>query len=139
MFDPTAVQNGEGAHCQADAAELNHDGEQGIESHDEFEDAEEEVYRPTAQEVQKRDSQREQSERASRLMGEKMLQGWAMLQDPCPNPTCNGVSLMYIDHRTLSSPSSSEKSALLFCVCTNVSLLIPSHVDVLSGSGPRPG
>lgn len=120
-FDATAVQNGEGAHSQTNAVEVNQDGEQGIESHDEFEDAEEEVYRPTAQEVRKRDSQREQSERASRLMGEKMLQGWAMLQDPCPNPICNGVSLiMYIDHRTLSSPSTSEKSAHLF-VCAQTS------------------
>ncbi|GJJ74084.1 hypothetical protein EMPS_06442 [Entomortierella parvispora] len=87
VLDSAAVQNDEGAHSPAGITEHDQDGEQGIESHDEFEDAEEEVYRPTAQEVQKRDSQRE-------LMGERMLQGWAMLQDPCPNPTCNGVPLM---------------------------------------------
>ncbi|KAF9137630.1 hypothetical protein BG015_002664, partial [Linnemannia schmuckeri] len=37
-----------------------------------------------------RESQREQSERVSRLMGQRMLQGWTMLQDTCPNPSCNG-------------------------------------------------
>ncbi|KAF9108316.1 hypothetical protein BGX29_001593 [Mortierella sp. GBA35] len=41
-----------------------------------------------------RESQREQSERVSRLMGQRMLQGWTMLQDTCPNPSCNGVPLM---------------------------------------------
>ncbi|KAF9544018.1 hypothetical protein EC957_000287 [Mortierella hygrophila] len=40
------------------------------------------------------ESQREQSERMSRLMGQRMLQGWTMLQDTCPNPSCNGVPLM---------------------------------------------
>ncbi|KAF9312819.1 hypothetical protein BG003_005910 [Podila horticola] len=32
---------------------------------------------------------REQNERATRLIGQKMLEGWAMLEDPCPNPGCN--------------------------------------------------
>ncbi|KAF9189147.1 hypothetical protein BGZ51_009813 [Haplosporangium sp. Z 767] len=67
----------------------------GLESHDEFEDAEEELVYRAAEEVNKaRESRREQSERASRLMGEKMLQGWAMLQEACPNEGCNGVPLM---------------------------------------------
>ncbi|KAK3834607.1 MAG: hypothetical protein JOS17DRAFT_737182 [Linnemannia elongata] len=45
-------------------------------------------------EQEMRESQREQSERVSRLMGQRMLQGWTMLQDTCPNSSCNGVPLM---------------------------------------------
>ncbi|KAG0065370.1 hypothetical protein BGZ89_008380 [Linnemannia elongata] len=45
-------------------------------------------------EQEMRESQREQSERVSRLMGQRMLQGWTMLQDTCPSPSCNGVPLM---------------------------------------------
>ncbi|KAF9918309.1 hypothetical protein FBU30_000273 [Linnemannia zychae] len=66
----------------------------GVESDDDFEDAEEEVFKPSEDEVKERESKREQSERASRLIGQKMLQGWAMLQDPCPNPSCHGVPLL---------------------------------------------
>ncbi|KAG0024216.1 hypothetical protein BGZ81_007788 [Podila clonocystis] len=36
----------------------------------------------------------EQNERATRLIGQKMLEGWAMLQDPCPNPGCNEITLI---------------------------------------------
>ncbi|KAF9402474.1 hypothetical protein BGZ94_004900, partial [Podila epigama] len=70
------------------------DEDKGIESDDDFEDAEEEVYKPTEDEIKAREVKREQSERASRLIGQKMLQGWAMLQDPCPNPECHGVPLL---------------------------------------------
>ncbi|KAG9062605.1 hypothetical protein KI688_004907 [Linnemannia hyalina] len=66
----------------------------GVESDDDFEDAEEEVFKPSEDEVKERESKREQSERASRLIGQKMLQGWAMLQDPCPNLSCHGVPLL---------------------------------------------
>ncbi|KAF9579509.1 hypothetical protein BGW38_004203 [Lunasporangiospora selenospora] len=68
--------------------------DKGAESDDDFEDAAEEVYRPTEEEIKARELKREQSERASRLIGQKMLQGWAMLQDPCPNPSCHGVPLI---------------------------------------------
>ncbi|KAF9956735.1 hypothetical protein BGZ72_002528 [Mortierella alpina] len=70
------------------------DDEKMAESDDDFEDAEEEVFKPTEEELKERESRREQSERASRLIGQKMLQGWAMLQDPCPNPACHGVPLL---------------------------------------------
>ncbi|KAG0338091.1 hypothetical protein BG000_004566 [Podila horticola] len=70
------------------------DEEKGAESDDDFEDAEEEVYKPTEEEIKAREAKREQSERASRLIGQKMLQGWAMLQDPCPNADCHGVPLL---------------------------------------------
>jgi len=77
-----------------DAPELTDTDDKGLESDDDFEDAEEEVFKPTAEEIKERESKREQSERASRLIGQKMLQGWAMLQDPCPNPSCHGVPLL---------------------------------------------
>ncbi|KAG0037059.1 hypothetical protein BGZ82_003232 [Podila clonocystis] len=70
------------------------DEDKGVESDDDFEDAEEEVYKPTEEEIKAREAKREQSERASRLIGQKMLQGWAMLQDPCPNADCHGVPLL---------------------------------------------
>ncbi|KAG0204021.1 hypothetical protein BGX28_003900 [Mortierella sp. GBA30] len=69
--------------------------EKELESHDEFEDAAEEmVNKPSDQESNQREAKREQNERASRLIGEKMLQGWTMLQDACPNSACYGVPLM---------------------------------------------
>ncbi|KAK2466150.1 hypothetical protein APHAL10511_001792 [Amanita phalloides] len=37
---------------------------------------------------------REQSDRASREIGNRLLQGWTMLADECPNPTCYGVPLV---------------------------------------------
>ncbi|GJJ74832.1 UPF0148 protein [Entomortierella parvispora] len=77
-----------------DAPELTDTDDKGLESDDDFEDAEEEVFKPTAEEIKERESKREQSERASRLIGQMMLQGWAMLQDPCPNPSCHGVPLL---------------------------------------------
>ncbi|KAF8958926.1 hypothetical protein BGZ46_001871 [Entomortierella lignicola] len=65
-----------------------------MESDDDFEDAEEEVYRPSEDEIKERESKRKQSDRASKLIGQKMLQGWTMLQDPCPNTSCHGVPLL---------------------------------------------
>ena len=65
--------------------------DKGLESQDEFEDAEEDMpYKP------KEESTESQQERISRLMGQKMVQGWTMMQETCPNPACNGVgSIMY--------------------------------------------
>lgn len=40
------------------------------------------------EEVQKR---REQGERASKLLGQKMLAGWTLLDEECPNASCYGV------------------------------------------------
>ncbi|KAF9349071.1 hypothetical protein BGX34_002067 [Mortierella sp. NVP85] len=63
--------------------------DKGLESQDEFEDAEEEMsYKP------KEESTESQQERISRLMGQKMVQGWTMMHETCPNPACNGVPLM---------------------------------------------
>ncbi|KAF9362024.1 hypothetical protein BGX26_006541 [Mortierella sp. AD094] len=91
-FSHAEVETPSEAHRQTHEAE-DEDGK-GHESHDEFEDAEEEmVYRP-ADEVKVRESSRGKNEVASQLMGQKMLQGWAMLQESCPNPGCNGVPLM---------------------------------------------
>ncbi|KAF9572833.1 hypothetical protein EC968_009398 [Mortierella alpina] len=84
-------ENQEEPQEQDQAAE---DEEKAAESDDDFEDAEEEVFKPTEEELKEREVRREQSERASRLIGQKMLQGWAMLQDPCPNPACHGVPLL---------------------------------------------
>lgn len=37
---------------------------------------------------------RAQSDRASMAISEKMLQGWKLLAQECPNPTCHGVPLL---------------------------------------------
>lgn len=43
-------------------------------------------------------ARREQSDRASKLIGEKLLQGYCLLEEICPTNTCYGVptSLVYI-------------------------------------------
>ncbi|KAG0212303.1 hypothetical protein BGX33_003713 [Mortierella sp. NVP41] len=93
--EETQEQPLEQAQEAEDEDDDNDEGEKtGVESDDDFEDAEEEVFKPSENEVKERESKREQSERASRLIGQKMLQGWAMLQDPCPNPSCHGVPLL---------------------------------------------
>ncbi|KAF9300643.1 hypothetical protein BGZ74_007660 [Mortierella antarctica] len=89
------------------------DDEDHGESHDEFLDAEE-YQRPMSMvsarstfsvsssrlnskvsaESLRVQSKGEQNERATRLIGQKMLEGWAMLQAPCPNPGCNEVTLI---------------------------------------------
>lgn len=79
-----------------ESQEPEDDEDKGAESDDDFEDAEEEVYKPTEEEIKAREAKREQSERASRLIGQKMLQGWAMLQEPCPNADCHGVSFFFL-------------------------------------------
>ncbi|KAI9021958.1 hypothetical protein DFJ74DRAFT_643555 [Hyaloraphidium curvatum] len=37
---------------------------------------------------------REQSDRAARLIGQRMLSGWALLGDTCTNPDCIGIPLI---------------------------------------------
>lgn len=39
-----------------------------------------------------RRQRREQSSKASQLIGQKMLQRWALLNEHCPNETCYAVS-----------------------------------------------
>ncbi|KAG0254908.1 hypothetical protein BGZ95_005909 [Linnemannia exigua] len=93
--EPAQEHSLEQAQEAEDEDDDNDDGDKtGVESDDDFEDAEEEVFKPSEDEVKERESKREQSERASRLIGQKMLQGWAMLQDPCPNLSCHGVPLL---------------------------------------------
>ncbi|KAJ2006815.1 hypothetical protein GGI04_001746 [Coemansia thaxteri] len=41
-----------------------------------------------------RQSKREQSDMASRLIAKRMLQGWALIDQSCPNETCNSVPLV---------------------------------------------
>ncbi|EJD53824.1 hypothetical protein AURDEDRAFT_141792 [Auricularia subglabra TFB-10046 SS5] len=57
-------------------------------------------------------ARREQSDRASAEIGRRLLQGWAMLGDECPNPTCYGVPLM----RPPPTSSSSGKNPRMECV-----------------------
>lgn len=38
---------------------------------------------------------RAQSDRASTAISEKMLQGWKLLSQECPNPECHGIPLMH--------------------------------------------
>ncbi|KAF9569024.1 hypothetical protein CPC08DRAFT_732312 [Agrocybe pediades] len=46
------------------------------------------------EESEKSRRRREQSDRASEEIGKKLLQGWAMLGDECPNESCYGVPLV---------------------------------------------
>ena len=46
---------------------------------------------PDTEEIRRR---REQSDRASREIGIRLLQGWAMLANECPGPACYGVPLV---------------------------------------------
>lgn len=89
-LESSTIVSEDQAHPGARAIEDEED--KAMESDDDFEDAEEDVPKATEEEVRERETKREQSERASRLIGQKMLQGWAMMQDPCPNPSCHGVS-----------------------------------------------
>ncbi|KAJ3088922.1 hypothetical protein HK102_007642 [Quaeritorhiza haematococci] len=41
-----------------------------------------------------RQIRREQADRASKLLGQYLLQGWTMLNEACPRPSCYGVPLM---------------------------------------------
>jgi hypothetical protein len=43
-------------------------------------------------ELQIRRQRREQSSKASQLIGQKMLQRWALLNEHCPNDSCYAVS-----------------------------------------------
>jgi hypothetical protein len=36
---------------------------------------------------------REQSQLAAQLIGQRLLQGWTLLDDVCPNATCYGVGV----------------------------------------------
>lgn len=45
-----------------------------------------------ADELAVRRQRREQSSRASQLIGQKMLQKWALLNENCPNSTCYAVN-----------------------------------------------
>ncbi|KAG2013742.1 hypothetical protein CC2G_010621 [Coprinopsis cinerea AmutBmut pab1-1] len=53
--------------------------------------SEEFILPPETEESRRR---REQSDRASAELGRRLLQGWAMLGEECPNSTCYGVPLM---------------------------------------------
>ncbi|CEP10303.1 hypothetical protein [Parasitella parasitica] len=46
------------------------------------------------EELRIRRERREQSSKASQLIGQKMLQRWALLNDHCPNPRCYAVPLI---------------------------------------------
>ncbi|KAJ2718196.1 hypothetical protein GGI07_005852 [Coemansia sp. Benny D115] len=45
-------------------------------------------------ESRKRKEKREQGERASELIAKKLLQGWAMIDESCPNESCYNVPLI---------------------------------------------
>lgn len=57
-------------------------------------------------------ARREQSDRASAEIGRRLLQGWAMLGEECPNSTCYGVPLM----RPPPTSSSAGKNPRMECV-----------------------
>jgi uncharacterized Zn finger protein (UPF0148 family) len=47
------------------------------------------------EELRIRRERREQSSKASQLIGQKMLQRWALLNEHCPNESCYAVSRCY--------------------------------------------
>jgi len=74
---------------------------------------------------------REQSDRASQLIGTRLLQGWAMLADECPGPTCYGVPLVRPpkaggekDPRKVCLPNSFRYPALSLTTDRNVSSVV---------------
>ncbi|KAI8977149.1 hypothetical protein BDF20DRAFT_873266 [Mycotypha africana] len=63
-------------------------------------------------ELRRRREMREQSSRASQLIGQKMLQRWALLNEHCPNNSCYAIPL-------IRNPETKQK----YCViCENVIL-----------------
>lgn len=76
----------------------------------------EEVAKPVvddmADELEIRRMRREQSSKASQLIGQKMLQRWALLNEHCPNESCYAVPLV-------RNPDTKQ----MFCViCENIIL-----------------
>ncbi|KAK4510233.1 uncharacterized protein ATC70_006406 [Mucor velutinosus] len=64
------------------------------------------------EELRIRRERREQSSKASQLIGQKMLQRWALLNEHCPNPTCYAVPL-------IRNPDTKQ----MYCViCENIIL-----------------
>lgn len=66
-------------------------------------------------------ARRTQSDLASAEIGKKLLQGWTMLADECPNPACHGVPLVRPPQRLnrAGSPTKvSSNSALHSAWCT---------------------
>ncbi|KAF8913825.1 hypothetical protein CPB84DRAFT_1757649 [Gymnopilus junonius] len=82
---------------------------------------------------------RAQSDQASSEIGKKLLQGWAMLGDECPNETCYGVPLVR------PPKAGGEKDPRKECViCGNIYVtevdwagretLVPYHLKTLNDS-----
>ncbi|KAL9554165.1 hypothetical protein MBANPS3_002933 [Mucor bainieri] len=64
------------------------------------------------EELRIRRERREQSSKASQLIGQKMLQRWALLNEHCPNPSCYAVPL-------IRNPDTKQ----MYCViCENIIL-----------------
>ncbi|RUS21985.1 hypothetical protein BC937DRAFT_90745 [Endogone sp. FLAS-F59071] len=66
------------------------------------------------EEVQKR---REQSAKASQLIGQKLLQGWAMVNEVCPSDGCYGIPLLR------------NRSKQLYCVICQKTYMKESDFD----------
>lgn len=61
---------------------------------------------------------RAQSDQASAMIGQRLLQGWAMLADECPRPTCYGVPLVRPPRST--NGELSDKRVCVICGTNNV-------------------
>lgn len=106
-------------------------------------------------------ARRRQSDLASAEIGKKLLQGWAMLADECPNTTCYGVPLVRPPKR-LNNDESPPKVSIEYSyevchdmlinpnlmkecvVCHRVYIDAPStsggtHLQELSAQSPVPG
>jgi len=64
-------------------------------------------------------ARREQSDSASKLIGEKLLQGYCLLDEVCPTETCYGVHIPYprmVDNRFLyyDYPAKQNDALVLF-------------------------
>jgi uncharacterized Zn finger protein (UPF0148 family) len=51
---------------------------------------------PVADQLALQRQRREQSSKASQLIGEKMLQRWTLLNEHCPNDTCYAVNILFL-------------------------------------------
>lgn len=51
---------------------------------------------PVADQLALQRQRREQSSKASQLIGEKMLQRWTLLNEHCPNDTCYAVNILVL-------------------------------------------
>ncbi|KZS97986.1 hypothetical protein SISNIDRAFT_481855 [Sistotremastrum niveocremeum HHB9708] len=76
---------------------------------------------------------RAQSDRASALIASKMIEGWAMLADECPNPRCYGVPLIRPPSRVRDESPDPRKECVI-CGTVYISDKDSGQLKVAPGS-----